>query len=263
MFDKVDTDGNGKLTPDEIFPIITEMVNEHPLSVTMEHCRGFAGVFDANQDGAISRTEFKRFVEFFIVYETLSSDPQLLEDLLVAQGIIEGQFRMNENLKLLKNNVETVDKIFHLLPDWLKGFLQNAEFGEICNQMFDKVDTDGNGKLTPDELFPIITEMVDEHPLSITMEHCRGFAGVFDANKDGVISRSEFRRFVEFTVVFETLMNDPQLLEDVLVAQGIIEGQFRMDENLVLFQKNVENVDKIFHLLPDWIKGFVQDRGFG
>ena len=28
--------------------------------------------------------------------------------------------------------------------------------------------------------------MVDEHPLSITMEHCRGFATVFDLNKDGV-----------------------------------------------------------------------------
>merc|ERR1719379_1765120 len=169
---------------------------------------------------------------------------------------------MNENLVLLKNNVETVDKIFHLLPDWLRGFVQDKGFGDRCDEMFDKVDTDRNGKLTPDELFPIITEMANEHPLSITMEHCRGFAGVFDANKDGVISRSEFRRFFEFFIVFETLSSDPQLLEDILVAQGIIEGQFRMNENLKLFKDNVETVDMIFHLLPDWIKAFVQNEGF-
>ena len=105
-----------------------------------------------------------------LVSNLLSADPQLLEDVLVAQGIIEGQFRMDENLMLLKNNLETVDKIFYLLPDWLKGIVEDPGFGEYCNQMFDKVDADGNGKLTPDELFPIVTEMTNEHPLSITIE---------------------------------------------------------------------------------------------
>merc|ERR1719460_1788374 len=123
---------------------------------------------------------------------------------------------MNDNLMRLRENVDTVDQIFPLLPEWLQTLVMGPDFGDYCDAMFAKVDADGNGKLTPDELFPIIEEMVTEHPLSITMDHCVGFASVFDTNNDGVISRSEFRKFFEFLVVYECLSHDPDLLSTVL-----------------------------------------------
>ena len=45
-----------------------------------------------------------------------------------------------------------MDKIFHLLPGWLQGFVMDPGFKDYCDASFDKVDADGNGMLTPDEL---------------------------------------------------------------------------------------------------------------
>ena len=84
-----------------------------------------------------------------------------------------------------------MDKIFHLLPEWLKDLVNGDGFAEMCTDMFDKLDADRNGTLSPDELFPVIEGLVNEHPMSITLSHCRAFADVFDANKDGVISKEE------------------------------------------------------------------------
>merc|ERR1719478_1367703 len=165
---------------------------------------------------------------------------------------------MNANLAKLKANVDVIDKIYHMMPDWLQDLVKSEGFADTCAEMFAKVDEDGNGCLTPDELFPIIEEMVDEHPLSITLSHCVAFAEVFDANKDGVISRSEFRNFFEFLVVYETLNHDEDLLQSVMEKQGIIEGEYRMNENLMRLKENVEVIDKIFHLLPDWLQDMVK-----
>ena len=42
------------------------------------------------------------------------------------------------------------------------------------------------------------------------------FVDLFDENKDGVISRDEFRAFAKFVIVHEFLLNDPDLLEQVM-----------------------------------------------
>merc|ERR1719460_144773 len=160
---------------------------------------------------------------------------------------------MNDNLMRLRENVDTVDQIFPLLPEWLQTLVMGPDFADYCDSMFAKIDTDGNGKLSPDELFPVIEEMVTEHPLSITLDHCVEFAKVFDDNMDGVISRSEFRRFFEFMVVYETLNHDEDLLQMVLEQKGIVEAQYRMADNLARLKSNVETIDQIFHLLPDWL----------
>ena len=47
-----DADGNGVLTPDELFPVIEELMRKNPWAVTMEHCVKFAAIFDADGNGA-------------------------------------------------------------------------------------------------------------------------------------------------------------------------------------------------------------------
>merc|ERR1719379_3255248 len=252
------------------------MVNEHPLSITMNHCVGFASVFDTNNDGVISRSEFRKFFEFLVVYECLSHDPDLLSTVLETQGIIEGQFRMAENLQRLKANVEVVDKIYDLLPDWLQGLVNGEGFADQCATLFDRVDTDGNGALTPDELFPVIAEMVDEHPLSITQSHCVAFANVFDANKDGVISKDEFQTFVKFILCYETLEADPDLLESVLAEQQAYEderdamedevdqmiGEAEVDDSLKMLRQAKLDISDFMHTLPQWLKDLITGEMF-
>jgi Ca2+-binding EF-hand superfamily protein len=279
-FAEVDSDGNGKLTPDELFPIIEEMVTEHPLSITYEHCIEFAKVFDDNMDGVISRSEFRRFFEFMVVYETLNHDEDLLQMVLEQKGIVEAQYRMADNLARLKSNVETIDKIFHLLPDWLQSMVNDASFAQTCAEMFDKVDADGNGTLSPEELFPIIADMVDEHPLDITKSHCVAFANVFDANKDGVISKDEFNVFVKFILCYETLEANPDLLEQVLAEQGQyederaemeddldamidqFEGEKGIDEKLKMLRLAKFDVTEHYDKLPKWLNEMITGEGF-
>ena len=117
-----------------------------------------------------------------------------------------------------------MDKIFHLLPEWLKDLVNGDGFAEMCADLFDKVDTDRNGTLSPDELFPVIEDLVNEHPMSITISHCKAFADVFDANKDGVISREEAKNFVKFILCYEVLEADPELLKRCLAYQEQYEA---------------------------------------
>ena len=53
-------------------------------------------------------------------------------------------------------------------------------------------DSDGNGVLTPDELFPVIEQLMRRNPWAITMEHCVKFVDVFDASRTG--ARESFMR---------------------------------------------------------------------
>ena len=49
-----------------------------------------------------------------------------------------------------------IDHVFTSLPNDIKLKLTSDEFAETCQENFAALDTDGNGVLTPDELFPIV-----------------------------------------------------------------------------------------------------------
>merc|ERR1719324_1764272 len=83
-------------------------------------------------------------------------------------------------------------------PDWLRQALSSEEFDVECAKYFDKFDDDGNGVLSPDEMFPIVQEISQVHPVNITEEHCNKMAVIFDEDKNGVISRDEFSHLVQF-----------------------------------------------------------------
>ena len=55
--------------------------------------------------------------------------------------------------------VEFIDKLYGppcLLPDWIAELVNTDDFHRTCAAMFDGVDTDGNGTLSPDELCAIV-----------------------------------------------------------------------------------------------------------
>merc|ERR1719326_2501270 len=167
MFSRIDTDGNQVLTPDELYPLIVELGEGHPLAISEKHCKMFGSLFDKNNDGVISKREFSEYARFLFVYMVLNSSPEIAQEVMALQQqedeieaqieaeieIMEGEFRMNDNLIRLRENVDTVDSIFPYLPTWLQDLVMGEGFGDYCDEMFNKVDADGNGSLSPDEMF--------------------------------------------------------------------------------------------------------------
>ena len=73
--------------------------------------------------------------------------------------------------------------------------------GSPTNQ-FDALDLDGNGVLTPDELYPVVQDLlqsqVSEHQWApISPEDCEKLALALDTDGDGVISNFEFQQFCQ------------------------------------------------------------------
>ena len=89
-------------------------------------------------------------------------------------------------------------------------------------RLYDAFDTDGNGVLTPDELFPVIEEMV-EVPWAVTMEHCNRFVEIFDENGDGVIGLDEFATFCQFVALISYLEWQRMEAEETHYEVGDVE----------------------------------------
>jgi hypothetical protein len=53
-----------------------------------------------------------------------------------------------------------------------------------------QADADGNGILSPDELYPILVNLSGANAISVTMSHCVAFANIFDKDRNGYITRS-------------------------------------------------------------------------
>jgi hypothetical protein len=59
------------------------------------------------------------------------------------------------------------------LPEHVRDHLTSDEFVTSCLEQFNDLDTDGNGVLTPDELFPVIEELMGFSPWALSLDHCK------------------------------------------------------------------------------------------
>merc|ERR1719199_2496530 len=156
LFQKIDEDGNGVLTPEELFPVISEMCSTSERFITLDHCLEFANMFDKNQDGVISKSEFSDFVKFALVYEELLNHPELIAHALEDQAGADE--RIMDGLQKLKGNKTKVNQPMDKLPPWLNEMFTSEDFLTQCNVMFDRCDSSKNGVLAPSDLKPVVME---------------------------------------------------------------------------------------------------------
>lgn len=67
-----------------------------------------------------------------------------------------------------------------------------------CIEKFEAIDQDKSGQLESQELYPVILELAEEHPLAIGEEHCERLLEIFDKDGNGVLEMHEFIDFVKF-----------------------------------------------------------------
>jgi len=198
--------------------------------VTIDHCRYLTIIFDEDGNGVISRTEFVQLVRFIFVVQWLQEQPR-------PPAPPPQDFLIDNMLEILEDNVMAIKQEFTRIlsspdtPAWLKETIQSQEFAAECAKYYDQFDVDGNGFLSPDELFPIVQELSQAHPVNITEEHCNRLAIIFDEDKNGVISREEFSNLVQFILVI-------QWLQDAQAQKAAAPQQSSQPSNVQLEETN-------------------------
>jgi len=194
----------------------------------------------------ISRDEFVKLVRFIFMVQWLKEQPRPPPPPPQDSSAI-----VDHLLQTLQENVAAIKQQYSAIiaspdtPDWLKQLLQSEEFEVECAQYFDKFDTDGNGVLSPDELFPIVQEVSEVHPVNITEEHCNKMALIFDEDKNGVISRSEFSNLVRFIIIIEWLQEkEVQKAESLQRSHGVDAQLELTNKQLVETQKTLQAVQE-------------------
>merc|ERR1719478_88448 len=97
------------------------------------------------------------------------------------------------------------------MPPDLMVLMASDDFKTKCNEQFDALDEDKNGVLTVEELYPILDDISQEHPMAITLDHCKRFLKIFDDTNSGNLTRPEFFEFVKFMYLMQWLESvEPQ-----------------------------------------------------
>lgn len=203
-FKELDKDNSGVLEPIEVYPLIVDLTASHPYAVSMDQCTRFTAIFDLRGDGVLRQDEFLDFTRFLCIMSYLSSD---VGQVAAAEAlrVLDDHKRIEDLLVNLQSDREAVSKVVPYLPMALRQELLSEKFTIDCINYFQGLDKDGNGVLDPEELTPMVKELIDAHDMAFDKDKCKRFAAVFDDNGDGMIEAGEFVNFARFMVVLSFL----------------------------------------------------------
>eukprot|EP00746_Dinoflagellata_sp_MGD_P162294 gnl/MRDRNA2_/MRDRNA2_89788_c0_seq1.p1 gnl/MRDRNA2_/MRDRNA2_89788_c0~~gnl/MRDRNA2_/MRDRNA2_89788_c0_seq1.p1 ORF type:complete len:1450 (+),score=368.34 gnl/MRDRNA2_/MRDRNA2_89788_c0_seq1:99-4448(+) len=265
QFDALDTNKNGSLQPEEVFPLVVELVAGRPVAVSSDHCMKFIEIFDDDNSGGLDRSEFADFMRFVCLMQWLEAEDAARRQ---QQQVEEDELRVHQLLDMIEVDAAAVKKNFSRasccpdIPDWMKEQFAQEEFTSACNEKYDALDQDGNGMLSPDELYPVILELSGGHPMSVTIDHCRRLLKMFDEDKKGVLSRTEFADFVKF--IWLQLWLEQQRLQQMMDLDSL-EAEWRITNLLDMWHHNMIGLKGKWGTVcnspdvPAWLKETLQD----
>mmetsp|Transcript_67218 Transcript_67218/g.105055 ORF Transcript_67218/g.105055 Transcript_67218/m.105055 type:complete len:1078 (-) Transcript_67218:41-3274(-) len=206
-FAALDVDRSGVLEPKELFPVVVELSEAHPYAIDIEHCRQFTQIFDVHGDGVIRSDEFVDFTRFLCVMSYLHSEEgqKKAND---ALKIMAGSQRIEQLLVVLQRDRHELRKVIPYLPEALRDEIISQKFADNCRARYIELDKNKKGFLGPAELIPTILDMTGAHHLAIDENQCRRFIAIFDDEKTGVISLSEYVNFARFIMVMSYLQTE-------------------------------------------------------
>ena len=187
LFEALDADGDGVLQSSELPPLVAELSGTHVSAITADQCAELTKLY-ATGEGGIDRADFVNFAAYARIVAYLESLKDQLRD--------DDEHRVESLLNMLRAGKENLDAVLDALPDDFAAYVTSNEFLDACMDRFDALDADGNGSLSPDELWPVVVEMSGANDLTnITLDMCERLSQLFDEDGDGTIDRGEFVLF--------------------------------------------------------------------
>jgi Ca2+-binding EF-hand superfamily protein len=247
-FNELDKDRNGTLEPKELVPAIIEICQAHPISLTKEQCLRFVDFYDADGNGVICKTEFIDFVRFVMVMAYLETEDGQAINTFADMSI--GEKKVEDLLYKLEHDRNAIHKIVPLLPEKLFEQLTSDAFVQSAHDRFEVLDTNKNGMLCPQELFPVICEMGEAHPYAVTMQQCERFTKIFDIKGDGVIRKDEFVDFARFMCIMMFLHSD-EGKQEFIECFKIMEDSREIDELIRMLESDWHDMRKVIPYLPE------------
>jgi len=198
-FASLDKDQTGALRPVDLFPLVVQVSSVHPFAVTEEQCKQFASIFDINGDGVIKMDEFLDFVRFLCVMSYLIQHGE--GSMAEALEVMDDSTQVDHLIAMLKGDRANLKNVMPYLPDSLVQELLSEYFTMNCLGHFSKLDTNSNGSLDMQELFPYILQLTAARDLALDLEQCNEFAIIFDDNHNGSICYQEFVSMARYLVI--------------------------------------------------------------
>jgi len=245
-FAKLDTNRDGALDPAELHPIVAQFCEGHPMNVDLEMCRKFTTIFDSNRNGVLDLNEYCNLIKYMITLGYLYFEKDWNED-----EVAHSNDRIEAMLAHMRQHCDRLDEILPMLPEEIQEYLLSGEFVEGCLMQFDELDKDVSGSLEPKELIPVVIDLCKAHPIALTNDQCLKFVDIFDTERTGVISRSEFLNLARFMIIMAYLET-----EEGRVVQDIVDlsmGDKKVEELLQMLQHDANAVHKIIAMLPEKI----------
>mmetsp|Transcript_13607 Transcript_13607/g.29985 ORF Transcript_13607/g.29985 Transcript_13607/m.29985 type:complete len:1122 (-) Transcript_13607:216-3581(-) len=257
QFKALDTNGRGKLAPEDLLPVIVQLSTERAQAISEKQCLRFVQLFDANEDGLIEQDEFSTLLQFVIITSWLESE-EGKHTLSMAQ--LEEQ-HYKDFIAMIEENQERLWSIIPFLPEWLINHITSVSFQSECIAHFKALDTDHNEQLDPLELLPVIERLSQAHPLIIDYEKCQEFVRMFDVHQNGTILQDEFFEFAQFLTVLNFLSTSTDANE--VERQAKLTSQSEKTLKLIkALEKYPNSLPEVMHSLPKMLVDLVTGSPF-
>jgi len=176
-------EADGKLAAKDLFQSVQGLVRAHSraggeaVDVTWARASKYVAVFDTGGEGTLDVVEFTEWARLALLMAALDeqrkqqkpvplyddgSDHADGSDMAAFDLDLDGML-LDQWLTEVENDAEVIDRALATagggLPEELREKLISADFVDACMGAFSQIDTDGNGVLTADELYPVFTEM--------------------------------------------------------------------------------------------------------
>lgn len=253
QFDALDSDCNGRLTPNELWPVVARLSGAYDgINVKYQHCVRLSTLFDANRDGAIDREEFVEFTQYVIAWHyvhALGTFGDIASADEHPSGSIDGKIRMEQFLKLVAERCINVGSMMKLLPSDVATFLTSEDFERQCISKYQALDVNGDCRLTPEELAPLVVDIARDEEIAqeITLQDCCQLNALFDREAKGFVALGEFT----------------DLCRAVIAASKLREFETAdVHSALGLLSNGIQFIDSVFRVIPRGLATFLESPDF-
>eukprot|EP00929_Paragymnodinium_shiwhaense_P058771 TRINITY_DN29447_c0_g1_i1.p1 TRINITY_DN29447_c0_g1~~TRINITY_DN29447_c0_g1_i1.p1 ORF type:complete len:1085 (-),score=358.65 TRINITY_DN29447_c0_g1_i1:301-3555(-) len=259
-FDVFDTANTGYCITEKLYHIVSQLSAGYPFSVDADTARIYFGYFDQSGSGIITKQKFVRFAKYCIVLSFVAFQRDNEE--MMMQEVLMGKEKVDLLLASIKQNIDRLDDIIPTLPDGLKQDLLGQGFTDRCMADFATLDEDGSGNLEEAELVPLLMLLSEAHQLSLTEKHAKDFLGMFDSERNGVITKAEYVNLARFMLIMSYVNTEAGLTSSAFPLQNAEGSDASVEEFLKMIEQDRQVVAKVVPLLPSHVFNYITSDEF-